>query len=274
MGRRRLSQFEEQLAHLVEGGFARLFAGRLHPREVAVRLARAMDENVRLGLDGLIVAPNVYIVHLHPDDHAALLAAHPDLPETLAENVIALAAAADMRLLERPGVTFESDAEMPQYAARVEACHLVGVNLPTHSMTPLPAPPLTPKKIRWDAWLVIQGRPHVALERPAINIGRRKDNHIVIDDPRVSREHAQLRLRFDHYVIYDLDSKAGTYINDQRITEGILRPGDVISLAGVMLVYMEDESADEQGQPIGSSTDTQIRPPGAPDGIEQADPTL
>jgi pSer/pThr/pTyr-binding forkhead associated (FHA) protein len=62
----------------------------------------------------------------------------------------------------------------------------------------------------------------------------------VIDDARVSRSHAQLRLRFGHYVVYDLGSSGGTFVNGQRIEECVLRPGDVISLGGVPVIYGED----------------------------------
>ena len=63
----------------------------------------------------------------------------------------------------------------------------------------------------------------------------------MLDDPRVSRHHCQLRYRFGSYVLYDLGSRAGTYVNNQRISEVVLQPGDVIALAGVRLVYTVDE---------------------------------
>ncbi len=74
MDKNQFSQFEERIQALIEGGFARLFAGRLQPREVALRLARAMEDEADLDDAGNLAAPNRYIVALHPDDHAALLA--------------------------------------------------------------------------------------------------------------------------------------------------------------------------------------------------------
>lgn len=276
MTKGRLAQFEQQIAHLIEGSIARLFANRLHPHEVASRLARAMDENVRTSVDGALIAPNVYIVRLNPEDHAALTGEQAALAEKLAENVIMLASSAEMRLLEAPSVDLRADESVPLYSVEIGAYHVLGSNPPTESMEPVTPPPEVQHSGPRNPQLVIQGTQYIPLDRNVINIGRRKDNHIVINDPRVSRAHAQLRLRFDHYLLYDLGSKAGTYVNGHRITECILRSGDVISLAGAMLVYLEDDISQES-RPV---SDTQIRPPnransaGESAGEPGIDPTL
>lgn len=74
MDRHQFSRFEERIQALVEGGFSRLFAGRLQPREVALRLAHAIEDHARVSGDGNRAAPNRYAVHLHPADAAALMA--------------------------------------------------------------------------------------------------------------------------------------------------------------------------------------------------------
>jgi pSer/pThr/pTyr-binding forkhead associated (FHA) protein len=73
----------------------------------------------------------------------------------------------------------------------------------------------------------------------------------------VSRHHAQIRLRFGQYVIFDLGSQAGTMVNGKPIQQKALEPGDVISLAGVSLIYVEEDLPGEQ-PPI---SDTQPYPP-------------
>jgi pSer/pThr/pTyr-binding forkhead associated (FHA) protein len=80
-----------------------------------------------------------------------------------------------------------------------------------------------------------------------VNIGRRLGNHIVIDDPRVSRSHAQIRALRGRYVLFDLNSTGGTFINGQRIKQHSLKPGDVISLAGYTIIYGEDSSPADDG---------------------------
>jgi pSer/pThr/pTyr-binding forkhead associated (FHA) protein len=79
-----------------------------------------------------------------------------------------------------------------------------------------------------------------------INIGRRLDNHVVIDDPRISRNHAQIREIKGRFVIFDLNSTGGTYVNGDRINQSVLYPGDVISLAGVTLIFGQDLPPSQQ----------------------------
>ena len=93
---------------------------------------------------------------------------------------------------------------------------------------------------RGRPFLVLEGQRHVNLNQPTISIGRALDNDVIIDEPRVSRHHAQLRHRYGHYVLYDLDSSGGTRINDYPVEECVLHSGDVISFAGVEVVYGED----------------------------------
>src|SRR5215468_5726039 len=101
MNKGRFSRVEQRIEQLVEGSFARLFAGRLHPREVAIHLAHALDDNAHPAQGGMM-APNVFAVHLNPEDRAALVAAQPDLVNALIETVIDLAHRAGMRLKDKP----------------------------------------------------------------------------------------------------------------------------------------------------------------------------
>lgn len=263
MDKNRFSQFESRIQSLVEGGFARLFAGRLKPREVALRLARAMEDNADLDDAGLLAAPNFYSVHLHPDDHAALLAAQPDLARNLAEHLVTLATESDLRLDSAPEVVLIADANIPLHGVNVRADHVDSARQTTQMMAvsesdaapdadPGAAPDL-PK-----AFLVLDGERYIPLERTVINIGRRRDNTIVIDDRRVSRQHCQLRFRLGQFVVYDLGSRGGTFVNGERVTESVLRSGDVIALAGVPLVYVVEEATGPRGERGG---DTQVDMP-------------
>jgi len=106
-----------------------------------------------------------------------------------------------------------------------------------------------------------------------LNIGRREDNHLVTDDPRVSRTHAQLRAVRGVYYLFDLNSTGGTFVNGEAVMRWPLKPGDVISLAGFPIIYGQDASPDlpvqpgaQKGMPSGS-TDPFI--PGAKSGNER-----
>jgi hypothetical protein len=87
------------------------------------------------------------------------------------------------------------------------------------------------------AFLIVDGSRLVPLTESVTNIGRLVENHLSIPDGRVSRRHAQIRLVGDHYHIFDLGSSGGTFVNEQRVTQCALNPGDVISLAGVPIVF-------------------------------------
>ncbi len=94
-----------------------------------------------------------------------------------------------------------------------------------------------PSAIPENAFLLLHGLKVVPLRQAIVNIGSGRDNDLVIDDPRVSRNHAQLRSNQDHYVLCDQNSSAGTYVNGVRTSRSILYPGDLISLAGFALVF-------------------------------------
>ena len=97
------------------------------------------------------------------------------------------------------------------------------------------------ERIPLNAFFVIDGVKIYPLIRAVINIGRRLENDLVIDDPRVSRNHAQLRAVEGNYVLFDLNSTGGTFVNGSRISETIIYPNDSISLGGVILTYYQDD---------------------------------
>jgi len=88
-----------------------------------------------------------------------------------------------------------------------------------------------------QAFLVVDGSRVVMVDKPVINLGRKKDNHIVIDNEHISRYHAQIRTIRGRYVIMDLNSTVGTSVNGKRIEQTFLKAGDVISLGGVPIIF-------------------------------------
>lgn len=257
----RFARFEDYIQRLVEGSFARLFAGLLHPREVAIHLIRAMEDHASTVSDGGNVAPDVYTVRLNPEDYAHLAGFQPDLLEALAGELLEMARVAGLSMLGDPQVELLADDSVPLHTITVSASHhALLVDEGTQAMEPL-------LRAEQDApavggHLVLEeGKRTIPLDRPVVNLGRHRENHIVIDDTRVSRHHAQIRLRFGRYVLYDLGSSGGTIVNGEPIREYSLRAGDVISLAGYTLIYVEDEET-SNGEEI--SDDTLSMPPTFP----------
>ena len=64
------------------------------------------------------------------------------------------------------------------------------------------------------------------------NMGRKLDNHIVLNDPRVSRNHAQIRVMESQFILLDLNSTGGTMVNGKKVSKSVLYSGDSISLQG------------------------------------------
>ena len=71
-----------------------------------------------------------------------------------------------------------------------------------------------------------------ALQGAIVVIGRGDDCHIIIDDRQASRHHARIRQTEDGYVLEDLSSKNGTFLNGQPLTvPTVLRDGDEVGIA-------------------------------------------
>jgi pSer/pThr/pTyr-binding forkhead associated (FHA) protein len=70
------------------------------------------------------------------------------------------------------------------------------------------------------------------------NIGRSQDNHVVLDDPTVSRQHAWIKVEGERFLVFDVGSGNGTFVNDQRVeAPQSLENGDVIRFGEVELVF-------------------------------------
>ena len=234
----RFSRLEARVESLVEGTFARLFAGHVHPRDVAVQLARALEDSAASGTPA-----THYAVRLNPDDARALRQSQPDLEPVLAEELLNLARQAGLTLPEPPKVSLRAEPNLKPHAVLVTAEERGPAPSATQTMAAI-RPPEPDAANAPRAFLIVDGERTIVLSKPVIGLGRRFDNDIVVDDTRVSRAHAQLRLRFGRYVVYDLGSTGGTFVNGVKVDECVLRAGDVISLGGIPLIYGEEPEAD------------------------------
>jgi hypothetical protein len=73
-----------------------------------------------------------------------------------------------------------------------------------------------------------------------VTIGRQPDNVFRIDNPAVSGHHARVYAEGDHYVIEDVESFNGTYVNGQRISQAVLKDGDNVTI-GKHTIEFRDE---------------------------------
>ena len=78
------------------------------------------------------------------------------------------------------------------------------------------------------------------LDKDSYSIGREVGNDIVIEDPQVSRRHAQLSRQGNSYLIEDVGSTNGTYVNGKRVTaQLLLSNGDMIGLADTVIIAVQ-----------------------------------
>ena len=75
-----------------------------------------------------------------------------------------------------------------------------------------------------------------ALEGDQIDIGRDSTNEIVINDAEISRRHARLTFQGGKYVLEDLGSTNGTFVNGRRVRKAALVAGDKLKVGRVEFV--------------------------------------
>jgi pSer/pThr/pTyr-binding forkhead associated (FHA) protein len=82
----------------------------------------------------------------------------------------------------------------------------------------------------------------VPLSQAPTTIGRLPDNSVQIDNLAVSGHHARIAWETDHYVVEDLGSLNGTYVNNERVGKATLKHGDRVKI-GKHLVEFKNEGA-------------------------------
>jgi pSer/pThr/pTyr-binding forkhead associated (FHA) protein len=93
-----------------------------------------------------------------------------------------------------------------------------------------------------DAYLVINNQIY-PLNKAVTTIGRKLDNDIVIQDPLVSRYHAEIRQDGDTFYLFDLDSSCGTFVNQKNISKSQLFSGDIILLANMPVMFVDEAAS-------------------------------
>jgi len=104
------------------------------------------------------------------------------------------------------------------------------------------------------------------LEGDVLTIGREASNPIAINDAEVSRKHTQFVFQGGKYIVTDLGSTNGTFVNGTRLTgQQVLQPGDIISLGEqINLLYEVIQVIDPNATIISSSSARVMPAPAAP----------
>jgi hypothetical protein len=234
-----LNRIEQRLQYLIETGLPALIPLGSTRRTLVHEVIDAMQANLFTAADGSIFAPNVYTLVVNPE-RLPDWQSEPEILSTVARDLYQSASEAGIRFIGAPQFRLAQDASIPNEEVRIVAS-ISREEVSDTAAIPAQAPEVEViDAIPTNAFLIVNGVQVFPLHQPVVNIGRRLDNQLVIDDPRVSRTHAQLRAVRGEYILFDLNSTGGSYVNGQRVTRYHLNPGDVISLAGVALIFGQD----------------------------------
>lgn len=214
----RLQQFERRLERLVEGVFAKAFKGGLQPVELARRLTREMDLRRTVGVRGAI-APNRFRFLLATGDAERFSSFEETLTRELAVEAREHAKTERYLLVGPVEIAFDRDDALPSGTFTIHAEVIEGAG-------GLPA-----------AALVGPGDRRVEIGAEPLVIGRSESSGYVLTDDIVSRSHAEVRRVGDTFVIVDLGSYNGTFVNGAAITEHRLSPGDEIVVGETRLRF-------------------------------------
>lgn len=89
----------------------------------------------------------------------------------------------------------------------------------------------------------------IPIDKTPLTIGRKPDNDIVIDNMAVSGHHAKINLQGSNYVVEDLQSTNGTFLNDKKIINSSIKHNDAIVIGQHSLVFINPDAPVEPEQP-------------------------
>jgi hypothetical protein len=239
--------------------------------ELAHKLAKEMGDHKTLGVASVYV-PNEYEIYLGHDDHEKLSALGDALKTELANYLTAFARREGWTMVAAPRIDLLEDADLrlgefgiatrtvaaPADAvaagepAGPQADEWGGAPLAAAAAPPVVAPVVPPAAAGPSpAQTVLYQRPAVATARYALRgqgidveltdagvvIGRSRRCDIVLTDPNVSRQHAEVRLSGPQAVLRDLGSTNGTRVNRRAVTQAVLQPGDRIEVGTTELRF-------------------------------------
>jgi pSer/pThr/pTyr-binding forkhead associated (FHA) protein len=275
-----LQRFEKRLENLVEGAFAKVFKGVVHPVEIASAMQREADAHKSILGGGRTLVPNRYIIDLSPPDHDRLAQYAAPLAQELAQAQAEYIGEQGWTVYGDVIVEIERgeglDTGMFRIAAEV---YTGGVESqppppppppgyqqqhqgygPPQGMPPgppmggppmsppgspaqissQPTPTVTPLHTARQARLISSDGRQFAVAIGSTVIGRGEGAQVRLADVGISRQHARLDYDGNRMVLTDLGSTNGTTVNGNRITAAALQHGDVIQLGTTTLTFRLD----------------------------------
>jgi Protein of unknown function (DUF3662)/FHA domain len=227
-----LQRFENRLESMVSGAFARAFRSEVQPVEVAAALQREVDNSAQILSRDRRLVPNNFHVELSPADHERLSQYGSTLAKELTEMLREHADEQSYVFTGPVSISFDKDDELGTGRFRVRSSALARV-------TPADGGNVSDTAVRRaNVVLEVNGMRH-PLEPPGLVIGRGADADLRINDPGVSRRHAEIRVmpgaNAPAVSIVDLGSTNGMLVNGQRVQQAQLDDGADVKIGNTSL---------------------------------------
>ncbi len=253
----------KKLEGAVEGAFGRAFKSSVQPVELAHKLAKEMGEHKTVGVSNVYV-PNEFDVYLGKDDHDHLVSFEDSLKTELSNYVTAFARREGWTLVAPPRIELHCDDDLRvgefgiatrTVSAPAESPDDVfavpGGMAPPAAVAPGPVIDQTvlyqeparaaapvPVSRASSARGVLRGRQgDYRVTEPVTVLGRSRRCDIVLTDPNVSRQHAEIRKQDDGFMLLDLGSTNGTRVNRRDVKQVVLQHGDRIELGATEFLF-------------------------------------
>jgi hypothetical protein len=254
-----LQRFEKRLEGLVEGAFAKVFKGVVHPVEILNAMQREAEAHKAILAGGRTLVPNRYVIDLSPYDHSRLAPYAAALAQELAQSQAEFIGEQAWTVYGDVIVEIERGDGLDTGMFRVTAEVYTGGDVaPVHQASPYdqpggPQPGYPPydqgggygpppghggggRNIRLVSG---DGRTY-PLQMGSTVIGRGDQANLRLPDVGISRRHARLDFDGAQVVLTDLGSTNGTMVNGQRVSAVALNPGDMIQLGTTTLTFRVD----------------------------------
>jgi hypothetical protein len=252
-----LQRFEKRLEGLVEGAFAKVFKGVVHPVEILNAMQREAEAHKAILAGGRTLVPNRYVIDLSPYDHSRLAPYAAALAQELAQSQAEFIGEQAWTVYGDVIVEIERGDGLDTGMFRVTAEVYTGgevapVQQPAYDAGPQYSPydqqpqgggggypPHGGHNGRNVGLVSGDGRTY-PLQMGSTVIGRGDQANLRLPDVGISRRHARLDYDGSQVVLTDLGSTNGTMVNGQRVSAVALNPGDMIQLGTTTLTFRVD----------------------------------
>jgi hypothetical protein len=228
-----IQRFEQRLEGAVTGAFARAFRSAVQPVEIAAALQREVDNSAHILSRERMLVPNDFTVELSPSDHNRLSQFSDTLSKELSRLVEEHVKEQRYTLAGPLTIGFAESSELGTGRFRVRS-------RTNASVTPVSGQRMTDTAIRSSEVLIeVNGMRH-PLVPPGVSIGRGNEADLRIDDPGISRRHAQISLKEGEQgtivTVKDLGSTNGVLLNGHRVEESQVTDGSEIRLGNTVII--------------------------------------